>query len=124
MATKILYVEDEDMVRDATMRILESHDYDVVATHSGTEALRLLKEGLEADLLLTDLIMPSMSGTELARKAGLPVLYVSGYTESEIVHHGVLDEGIEFLAKPLTSDGLLKRVREVLATPATGISTT
>ena len=81
---RILVVEDEEMVRRSTVRLLQKHNFDVFETDSGIEALRMLQEGLEADLLLTDLIMPKMPGIELARKAGLPVIYLSGYSDSVV----------------------------------------
>ena len=83
------------------------------------EALRLFEEHASIDLLLTDVVMPGASGPELTkdlleRRPALKVLYMSGYTEEAIVHHGVLNPGIAFLHKPFTSDTLGRKIREVL----------
>jgi CheY-like chemotaxis protein len=87
---------------------------------NGREALRLVTEhGGPLDLVLTDVVMPGMSGPELAERLsreqpGLRVLYMSGYADEAIGHHGVLEPGVEFLQKPFTPQDLVQRVREVL----------
>jgi two-component system cell cycle sensor histidine kinase/response regulator CckA len=108
-------------VRDMCCAILQRNGYKVLPAQDGHEAL-LLHEGSSAEihLLLTDVVMPRMSGPELAerltrRNPAVKVLYVSGYAESAIVHHGVLENGIAFMAKPITPERLLRKVREVLA---------
>ena len=116
----ILVVEDEQAVRDLTVRILRQLGYSVLTASSGAEALEVSErhEG-EIAALLTDVVMPSMSGRELAdqllkSRPEMGVLYLSGYTENSIVHHGVLDRDVNFLPKPFSRDALAKKVRHIL----------
>jgi PAS domain S-box-containing protein len=116
----ILLVEDDDLVRNLTREILSACGYTVLAPEN-VKVARALGEaqGAKIQLLLTDVIMPTMNGRELAqallaRHPGMKVLYMSGYAENAIVHHGVLDEGTYFLEKPFTPSALAAKVREVL----------
>jgi PAS domain S-box-containing protein len=116
----ILLVEDEPSVRAIARGILSRAGYKVLEAEDGAAALRLFESTKEPiHLVLTDVVMPNMSGRELVeqlakRKPELKVLYMSGYTDDTVVHHGVLDRGIAFLQKPIMPDALGKKVREVL----------
>jgi two-component system, cell cycle sensor histidine kinase and response regulator CckA len=116
----VLVVEDEDDVRRVVVHMLQQLGYDVLTAASGAEAMRLCEETeRHIHLLLTDVVMPKMSGRELADRLcgnlpNLKVLFVSGYTGSVIIHHGVLDPGTHFLQKPFSAAQLGGKVREVL----------
>ena len=123
-AETILVVEDQEEVRAVVRNALEAHGYTVIEAPDGPSALSLLG-GLPqgVDLLLTDVVMPHMSGCELAERTrrihgNLRVLYMSGYTDDAIVHHGVLAAGIELLPKPFAVTELLSRVRQLLDRPS------
>jgi signal transduction histidine kinase len=116
----ILVVEDEQAVRDLTARILRSAGYTVLTAATGSEALEICaaREG-RVDMILTDVVMPHMGGRALtehvaAVASGIKVLYMSGYADDAIVHHGTLDRGTHFIGKPFSADGLTRKVREVL----------
>ena len=119
----ILLVEDEEVVRNLSRKILESCGFKVLQADNGLAALALFeKENPTIDLLLTDVVMPQMGGRELAEKLGqkvpgLRVLFTSGYTDDAVVRHGILDTGANFIQKPFTLDALLKKVRELLDSP-------
>ena len=116
----VLVVEDEEAVRFLTRVILEKAGYRVVDASNPKEAEALFAENpARFDLLMTDVIMPGSSGPKLFERlarvrSDLRVLYVSGYTDDEIVHRGQLDPGVEFLQKPFTAADLSRRVREVI----------
>jgi two-component system cell cycle sensor histidine kinase/response regulator CckA len=116
----ILVVEDEEALRNVARRALDAAGYEVLIAADGNEAIRTAAENRgNIHLLVTDVVMPRMSGNVLAQdlsrtRPALKVLYMSGYTDDAIVHHGVLDAGTHFLAKPFTGADLVRKVREVL----------
>jgi PAS domain S-box-containing protein len=120
----ILLVEDEAVVRQLVAEILETTGYTVLQAGDGPSALELLRRHAEpVELLVTDVVMPGMSGPEVAKavtamRPGMHVLYTSGYTDQAIGHHGVLEPGIAFLQKPFSADDLTTKVRGLLDEPA------
>ena len=116
----VLLVEDEPALLNLGIQLLEMQGYRVLAASTPGEAIRLAEEHIgEIHLLLTDVVMPEMNGRELAKKLlslypGLKRLFMSGYTADVIAHHGVLDEGVQFIQKPFSLDALASRVREAL----------
>jgi two-component system cell cycle sensor histidine kinase/response regulator CckA len=116
----ILVVEDEEVVRQVTCKILRTKGYEVLEAGSGSAALVLSEQhpgGIQ--LLLTDVLMPEMSGRDLAQRLArqrpeIRVLFMSGHTENAIVHHGVLKPGIAFIQKPFRLETLVHKVRKVL----------
>jgi len=121
----VLLVEDEDVVRNLSKEILETYGYSVLVAANGSEGLRVGKEFEgHIDLVITDVIMPLMSGREMAEglktiRPDTPVLFMSGFTDDAIVHHGVLDENVFFIQKPFSPEGLAGKAREVLDQLAT-----
>ncbi len=116
----ILLVEDEEDVRKLALRVLERQGYKVLAARDGDEALLVCERHKDPiHLMLTDVVMPGMSGHEVAKRLEpshpeTKVLYMSGYTDNAIVLHGVLVQGVNYIQKPFTVDALTKKVREVL----------
>jgi CheY-like chemotaxis protein len=116
----ILVVEDNDMVLGLAQTILQHYGYSVLTAQDGEEAIKVSKEhDGPIDLMLTDVVMPKMSGKEVAERLNalrpdMKVLYMSGYTGNAIVHHGVLDREMRFIQKPFTTESLARKVREVL----------
>jgi len=116
----VLIVEDEETVRKLAIRILKRQGYRILDASQGGEAFLLSEKYKEPiHLILTDVVMPGMSGRQLAERLReihpeAKVLYMSGYTDNAILHHGVLEPGLQFLQKPFTMEGLSRKVREVL----------
>jgi two-component system, cell cycle sensor histidine kinase and response regulator CckA len=115
----VLVVEDEKGLRDLSERLLRRHGFTALVAANADEARRLFDAHPIIDVLLTDVVMPGDSGPELTRqlieqRPRLRVIYMSGYTEEAIVHHGVIKPGIAFLNKPFTSEALGEKIREVL----------
>jgi CheY-like chemotaxis protein len=116
----ILLVEDDASVRNLVERVLRSRGYHVLAAQHGGDALQLASHTVRAlDLVLTDVVMPAMSGRELVEalqeeRPALRVLYMSGYTDDEIIRRGLHDPNISFIQKPFTADNLAMQVRKVL----------
>ncbi len=116
----ILLVEDEEIVRDMIRESLASYGYRVREARNGTEAVGLCAESRDTiHLMLTDVVMPGMSGLELAKRLApvrpeMKVLFMSGYTNNAIVHDGVLEPDVAFIQKPFTMDSLAEKLREVL----------
>jgi CheY-like chemotaxis protein len=116
----VLLTEDEEPVRRLTRVILEMNGYQVLEAAGGDEALSIYKEHQgRIDLIIADVVMPKMSGPELAQNLetlcpDIKVLYLSGYTDDAILRHGLLDREIAFLQKPFTAEALTRKVREVL----------
>jgi PAS domain S-box-containing protein len=117
----VLVVEDEQTVRDLTVRMLQKLSYHVLAAADGAEAIEISKAHAgNIALLVTDVVMPEMSGRQVAeallsQRPEMRVLYLSGYTETTIVNHGVLDSGVEFLPKPFSREALGAKIRAILA---------
>jgi CheY-like chemotaxis protein len=116
----ILLVEDEEIVRRLVITVLEEKGYSLLEAERGDEALALVQAHPgQIDLLITDVVMPGMSGRVLAEqlaalRPGQKVLYTSGYTDDAVVRHGLLTAEVEFLSKPFSPTALAAKVRQVL----------
>lgn len=119
----ILLVEDEEVVRELVGKLLPVNGFTVLAARNGSEALAICQQHKgPIHLLLTDVVMPQMSGRQLAAHLSklhpeMKVLYMSGYTDDAIIRHGVLEPGLAFIQKPFTIDTMIQKVREVLDSP-------
>jgi len=116
----VFIVEDDDVLRKFVQEVLQSYGYRLLVAENGEDALRVCKEhDGQIDLMITDVVMPKMGGREAAERLQplyprMKVIYMSGYTDDAIVHHGVLEPGLNFLEKPFTPEGLARKVRETL----------
>ena len=116
----VLLAEDEPQVRNLAALVLRGRGYEVLEASSGDEALLIAKRYAgKIHLLLTDVVMPQMSGKELSEqikntRVDIKVLFASGYTDDAVLHHGVLEAEMEFIQKPFTPNTLANKVREVL----------
>lgn len=116
----VLLVEDEELVRGMARQILETAGYRVLEASNGDEAIRIYEScGERVDLMLSDVVMPGMSGRELADHLAplapeMSIIFMSGYTDDVIVHHRVLNEETAFIEKPFTPDDFMRKIREVL----------
>jgi CheY-like chemotaxis protein len=119
----ILVVEDEEIVRELVCEVLKGHGYRVLGADSGSEALRLLREeARDIDLLISDVVMPEMNGADVARRVRevspqVGVLFVSGYSESDMADQGLEALSFQVLQKPFTPAVLARKVREILDAP-------
>jgi CheY-like chemotaxis protein len=119
----VLVVEDSDQVRSMTVETLQELGYGVLSADGAAAALRLLDAHPEITVLFTDVVMPDVNGRKLAdealkRRPDLKVLFTTGYTRNAIVHNGVLDPGVHFIAKPFTPEAIAAKLKEVVASPA------
>jgi CheY-like chemotaxis protein len=116
----VLVVEDDAEVRRVTIDALLELDYTVMDAGDGKQALEILSSQPRIDLLFTDIVMPDMTGCQLADKSRehhptLKILYTTGYTRNAVVHNGILYQGVAFLPKPFTLAQLAAKVADVLA---------
>ena len=115
----ILIVEDDDGVREYASEILRDLNYQVIEAKDSASALRLLEADRPFDLMLTDVVLPGISGRALAeevfrRRPGAKVIFMTGYSRNAIVHQGRLDRGTELISKPLTEAAVARKIRQVL----------
>ena len=118
----VLVVEDDAALREMVTRILKNNGYTVIPMPDGRTAVEEAPGiGCRVDMLLTDVVMPHMGGRDLADRIvsvfpDIRILFMSGYTEDVIAHHGVLEPGLDFIQKPFSPGGLLRKVRDILDT--------
>ncbi len=125
---RILLVEDDDDVRETAHTMLTNLGYTVLTAANGQDALAVFDDGADIDLLFTDVIMPGdITGRGLAEKLretrnDLPVLYTSGYVQDTFLHDGQLEAGIELLSKPYAEDELARKIRKILGSKGTPVT--
>ena len=116
----ILLVEDSDVVREVIVRMLDAGGFSVIPSSGGEEALSISRRGgVSFDLLLTDIVMPEMSGVELAdrmerERPGTRILFMTGYAEEAVVNEGILGKQRECIGKPFSQEQITRRVRKIL----------
>jgi DNA-binding NtrC family response regulator len=116
----ILVVEDAEEVREVVLEVLKSQGYSVLEAADEKDALLICQQYKDTiHLLVSDVVLPGVNGPALARQLvtlhpEMKLLFMSGYTENAIVHHGVLDKGVNYIQKPFTMEGLARKVWEVL----------
>jgi DNA-binding NtrC family response regulator len=121
-ARTVLVVDDAEGLRALAKRFLERQGYTVLVAADADEAIRLFDENPAIDVMLTDVVMPGISGPALAkllvaRRPDLKVIYMSGYGEEAVARQGILNPGIAFLHKPFTSESLGRKIIEVIERP-------
>ncbi len=121
----IFVVEDEQALREMVAEVLSGNGYQVITAGSAREALAKLERLAHVDLVITDVVMPEMNGVALSRELArrfptLPVLFVSGYTDDQLAHRGILLPDVHFVAKPFTAERLLEAVRDILGDKPSG----
>ncbi|MGH7546528.1 MAG: response regulator, partial [Gemmatimonadota bacterium] len=125
----VLLVEDDEPVRRLIADVLERRGLHVLSARDGADAVRICESHEGAiDLLVTDVVMPDVSGLDLSQQLSvlrpeMRVLYVSGYADQALIDRGLLEAAVSFLPKPFTLDGLVRKVWEVLARPRKGPQT-
>ena len=119
----ILIVEDEMSVRNLIQKTLQKLGYHLMTAADGEEAMKIIRDHPETiHLLLTDVVMPNMSGKELSEKIGMfhsetTICFMSGYTDDAVLRHGILNESVHFIQKPFTPHSLAKKIRKILDLP-------
>jgi two-component system, cell cycle sensor histidine kinase and response regulator CckA len=124
-APTVLLVEDDDQVRAFVRTLLSNDGYKVIEGRTGEEGLRVAKDAERIDLLLADMLLPELSGSDLAEKLldqrpGLKILFMTGYVEGEIVQRCINELGASFLDKPFLPSALLQRVRDAIGAARAG----